>query len=574
MADNWLDIDKIKKELKKAASTPVPFAFGVGSSPSDSQLAMSDKKTPEFLAKALKKQGFSGSKILVGTAQTDGTTLIVTCEKEVAKAKKSIKGFFKANSLRQKAVQLVGPDGEFDAEEDEGDQVQEVVESDEDEFSDNANWFNVDKIKLVMKKASNVPMSFAFGVGGSPGESKLAMHAKKPPEFLGKALKKQGFSGSKILVGTAQTDGTELIVTCEKEVPKSKKSIKFYLKENQLRQKKVTLVGPGGEFDTEEDEDETSPEGVTEVADGATAQDSSESSDDSRLAEMRATSEEMATTIAAVSDDAMRGKLTGALKSVLALIGRGDAGKAGPALAQLQTILASVAPKGDTDPEDSKPNDPWAPVSAKIEPQVLAALKVNHPDAGKIRAVWGFAQEKGEAGDMKAAKSAIAKLIPLIKAVAASAAASGEDSQTGDNSEKPKIAPGVAFTQSRLAWDTARKKIQSELESLEKAILDAAKDEDPEIFSEIKGKTSTLHEILGQRDENLMDKLDEGLNAEKDSPSQLKAYDEASKLVKDYVGFVNGSPLVQEIDSNPFKPVAVKKTLDATLKVLATRLAA
>ena len=107
------------------------------------------------------------------------------------------------------------------------------------------DWFDIDKIKKFMKKAANGPVPFAFGVGTKPEESKLAMHPKRKPEFLVKALKKEGFKPARILAGTAETSGSLLTVTCEDEVPKSKKAIKFYLKENNLLQKKVELKQSG-----------------------------------------------------------------------------------------------------------------------------------------------------------------------------------------------------------------------------------------------------------------------------------------------------------------------------------------
>lgn len=106
------------------------------------------------------------------------------------------------------------------------------------------DWFDITRIKGAMKKASMGPVSFAFGVGPKLEDGMLAMHRKKSPGFLLKLLKKEGFKSSRILVGTARTEGSMLIVTCEEEVPNSKKSIKFFLKENNLIQKKVTFIRP------------------------------------------------------------------------------------------------------------------------------------------------------------------------------------------------------------------------------------------------------------------------------------------------------------------------------------------
>ena len=108
------------------------------------------------------------------------------------------------------------------------------------------DWFEIKKIKGAMKKAASSPVPIAFGVGVKPEDGKLAMHLKRSPEFLVKALKKEGFKPARILVGTARTEGPVLVVTCEADVPKSIKSVRYFLKDNQLVQKKVLLIGPAG----------------------------------------------------------------------------------------------------------------------------------------------------------------------------------------------------------------------------------------------------------------------------------------------------------------------------------------
>ncbi len=627
MADKFFDIDKIKIAMKKASSGPIAFAFGVGSKPSESMLAMDPKKSPEFLGRALKMEGFSTSKILVGTAETKGSMLIVTTEKEVPKSKKSIKFFLKDNRLKQKKVTLMGPSGEFDAEEEDQEEVEEVV-TDEDEEDEGVS-FDLDKIKVALKKASKGPVSFGFGVGSSPAEGKLAMNIKRPPEFLAKVLKKVGFSSSKILIGTARTEGTTLIITCEKEIPKSKKSIRVFLKENNLRQKKVQLIGPNGEFDTHEDEDDLDSD--VKAAAGA--------SDDEKAIFKRRFTDASKRVKKVLSDKGDNAKPVAAkFKQVHTLGKNGDYGQALTHLDELDELIdgkAKDSPQSDALQEEwtklakalapkikevltskaegsreiaikfkqaqgfhskkdfesgvavlgdistmienlkggqNEHEAEWDQRFKKFEPDLTTVLSQDLGDSSKLRAARDMAIEKAASGDHVTALKILDKLQPAVTKALASAKAGSKDKK--DESKKAKIAPGVAFTQSRLAWNGARNKIQAELASLEKAIIEAAKGEDEEVFNQVKGKTSLLYDILGKRDEVLMDKLDEGLNADTDSPAQIKAYGEAGKLVEDYVKYLNGSPLVQEIDANPFKPVAVKKTLDQTLKVLASRLAA
>jgi hypothetical protein len=491
------------------------------------------------------------------------------------------------------------------------------------------DWFDIDKIKIAMKKAAGEPIPFAFGVATKAAECKLAMYIKRDPEFLRKMMKKEGFKPAKIIVGTARTEGALLIVTCEAEVPNAKKFIKLYLKETPLLQKKVQLMGPDGEFDADDEEGEDQEAvAAAPAADGSADED--QATFKRRFGEVSARVKTFASEQGAAAKPVIA-----KFKQAHTLGQNGEFGPALSALDDLEELLeggAKASPQADAlaaewskrlkeiapqikevltaklegsrdialkfkeaqgheskqDLEtaiatldevsamiknltsgDTKLQDEWTQRFKELEPDLASVLEQKLGDPSKLRAARDMAVEKADSGDHATALKILDRLQPAVAQALASAkpAAGGE-------SKKREISPGVAFTQSRLAWNAAKDKVQAELASLEKAILDAAKDEPADVFTEIKGSTSKLYEILGKRNENLMDKLDEGLNADKDSPAQLKAYGEAGKLVEDYVKFVNGSPLVQEIDSNPFKPVAVKKTLDMTLKVLADRLVA
>lgn len=496
------------------------------------------------------------------------------------------------------------------------------------------DWFDIDKIKIAMKKAAGEPIPFAFGVATKAAECKLAMYIKRDPEFLRKMMKKEGFKPAKIIVGTARTEGALLIVTCEAEVPNAKKFIKAYLKETPLLQKKVQLMGPDGEFDADDAEGEDQ-----EAVAAAPAADGS--SDEEQAIYKRRFGE------VSVRVKKFAGEQGAAAKPVIAKFKQahtlGQNGEFGPALSALDELeelleggakaspqadalaaqwskrLKEIAPQikevltakleGSRDialkfkeaqgyeskqdlesaiatldevsamiknltSGDTKLEEEWTQRFQKLEPDLASVLEQKLGDPSKLRAARDMAIEKADSGDHATALKILDRLQPAVAQALASAKTSSEEDKKGSEAKRGKIAPSVAFTQSRLAWDAARKKVKGELASLEKAILEAAKDEDPELFKEVKSKTAQLYDILGSRDEKLMDKLDEGYGAEKDSPAQLKAYDEAGKLVDDYVKFVNGSPLVQEIDSNPFIPVAVRKTLDMTFKVLSERLPA
>jgi hypothetical protein len=497
--------------------------------------------------------------------------------------------------------------------------------------------FDIDIIRSTLRKAARKPVSFAFGEAAKLPDGKLVMHPKKDPKLLERMLKQEGFKASRILSGTATAEGSTLVLSCEEEVPKFKKPIKYFLKDNQLPQKQVRMMGPNGEFGLEEDDDEPESEAGQPRATAAPGEE--RNAFKSRIDELAPSVKRFITERGAESkpvavkfkqalalgkneayDQAMSlleeigvllesapsgqpqadnlkqewnnrlKKLAPQIKEVLTakLEGSRDIAlkfKEAQALESKQDIQAAIAMLDEVGAMienlaagRNKLEAEWEKRFKALEPDLANVLQQGLGDPSKLRAARDMAIEKAGSGDYETAFKILDRLQPAVAQALSSATPPGKEEQSGaESGAKPgkrEISPAIAFTQSRLAWNGAREKIQSELQSLEKAILEAARDEDPEIFAEIKGKTSKLYEILGVRNEKLMDKLDEGFNAEKDSPAQIKAYGEASKLVKDYVSFVNGSPLVQEIDANPFKPVAVKKTLDQTLKVLATRLAA
>jgi hypothetical protein len=141
-----------------------------------------------------------------------------------------------------------------------------------------------------------------------------------------------------------------------------------------------------------------------------------------------------------------------------------------------------------------------------------------------------------------------------------------------------KKGSNVAFTQSRLLWDATRKKVQSELQTVEQAILQACKkhNENPnkeyEIdLSELATKTKGLYEILDKLDHRLIDKLDEALNAAE--PAKRDAlHKEAEGLVKEYMLFVASDPRMAIIDKNGFTSSTIRHEVSEALKLLATRL--
>jgi len=127
----------------------------------------------------------------------------------------------------------------------------------------------------------------------------------------------------------------------------------------------------------------------------------------------------------------------------------------------------------------------------------------------------------------------------------------------------------VALQQSRLAWDQARKQIQTDLKALEADII-ATCDADEEVGAGAVN-VGVLHTVLDGLDNRLIDKLDEALNAA-DPAQRAKFNQEAKAIAGEYMAFVNGNALMADIDDSGFKAVSIRKSAVGALNMLSSKL--
>jgi hypothetical protein len=270
------------------------------------------------------------------------------------------------------------------------------------------------------------------------------------------------------------------------------------------------------------------------------------------------------------------------------------------------------------------------------------ALRAQHPESSKLRAVSGYASEKEAAGDYAAATKALDMLEKLLDVPATTQAAGtagtppaipvkeGERFKARLVALLPKIkeagqpamlkaseagtfagkkefdrahalldelermlgggkdAPGAAvasaaagapgagrrglvdYAKARLAWLGARKQVEADLGKLQRAIL-AAYGDSPHL-GEVQAATRNLDDVLRSLDDALADKLDEGLSAS-DPQARIAINRQAAGIIARYQGFIGSSPLIREVDSNPFVPVNVQGLLISTLDDLERQLA-
>lgn len=134
--------------------------------------------------------------------------------------------------------------------------------------------------------------------------------------------------------------------------------------------------------------------------------------------------------------------------------------------------------------------------------------------------------------------------------------------------EGGQVPPGVvAFAKMRLAWNAAKNQVAADLSQLRKTVL-AEFGDDP-----VSRSLARLDEVLGHFQAGLGDQLDDLANAA--TPDARRKTARASETIAaDYLAYVEGDPLIDFVETNPFEPIVISGRLAAPLRQIHGALAA
>jgi hypothetical protein len=253
-----------------------------------------------------------------------------------------------------------------------------------------------------------------------------------------------------------------------------------------------------------------------------------------------------------------------------------DFGQANSVLDKVETLVKQVLAQ----PPGTAPSAPPSPAGngaarfmtrlKALLPDIQKAEAANHQLSPEVKLHASEAQEFARKKDFDQANAVLDNVETLVKQVLTST----PPSQTPPG-QTPHPGSSVLFTQTRLAWDHTRKKIQAELKKLEQSILSVCLDPDLEQnqfdFSTLAADTKSLYTILDNLDERLIDKLDDAQNAS-DPAERNRLQTEAGKIVQEYLAFLDSNDLMKVIDDNGFAPVAVRKSALDALHLIASKL--
>lgn len=407
----------------------------------------------------------------------------------------------------------------------------------------------LDDLKAMLKFARKGPVGFGVCLGKKPANTVLILHRKKAPEMLQRLAKKEGET-AKISCGEIEISGKNASLRCfEDPPPVLQKALKTFFAKTVGTPLKVTLLNAEGSvLEGDEDEDAGEPTPTPDEQEAPAS--------DPRIETLKAGAKDLSGQIGGIADSEVRAKLAGAFKKLVEIINRGDAETAEVAFEKLQTMVDRFAGEPAQESPTPPAGDGWAKVVAKIEPQVLTAVKANHPEAGKIRAVWGFAQEKAEAGDIATALKAVKRLTPLLTAEATPA----EDA--------PPVNV-VAFQRSRILWIDAKKSMKSDLEKFRAAVAKQSSDDDDQ--QDVMAAVDDLVKEFNAFDTKLEDVLDE-ITQTPEGAKRSKLKKDADKAIGTYLAALD-TPFFQVIDNNPFVAVNVAGRGKQSLSVVKATLA-
>jgi hypothetical protein len=162
-----------------------------------------------------------------------------------------------------------------------------------------------------------------------------------------------------------------------------------------------------------------------------------------------------------------------------------------------------------------------------------------------------------------------------LPASAQPAQAGGQPSTNGasqaapaPNGSAPPDASATAATiaKARTAWTATRQKVQGDLGKLHDQFGSAFKghEQEDQITKAFRDRVGTVLDAL---DEGLADALD-SVNKAKDPGERAQLVQQARTLLQKYQQHVATDPTIAALDSNPFVPLAVAKTMSATIDAL------
>lgn len=266
-----------------------------------------------------------------------------------------------------------------------------------------------------------------------------------------------------------------------------------------------------------------------------------------------------------------------------------------------------------TQPDTMASDDAPAPAAAPATPdaatltktltalvkRMLVVIAKDPSQKAALAELAADSQASLKRGDLAQAEAAMAVLSQALDAADGTAADVGGSAADGDAAPAPEpsaaspdqtapptattastdqpptaAAPGngaaATYTKSRMVWMATRQKMDGDIGKLHDAFAAVFKDHS-QADALNKAFRDRISTVMEQFDETLAHKLDE-IAANTDPSQHAKLVQEAQVQLQRYQSYLASEPLIATLDSNPFTPLAIEKTMTATLTALSKAL--
>ena len=380
-------------------------------------------------------------------------------------------------------------------------------------------------MKRLLMKSKSEPVNCAFGQGKDPTMGLLLLDKVKGPKGVEKELIKQTPDAKNTRYGTAfvdvETDPKQVLFYINKPVSSMAKKLVKTLKGTGFTKVKIVLEdGTDVEAASDEEELPRAPPGQPQAAPS-------------------------------------------------------QAGAPPPAPPEVPPAPPPAAAQPDATPPAAPPAPasdaapPAAPADLGALARMLADLikRLAQAEAslqGQLKGLAIQAQARLKASDAQGASAAIEALREALDSSGAAAAPGAPPAAPAP------VKAAATFLTARKAWLATRQKVETDISKLQSSFSSAFKDHDMAADLEAAFQTR-VESVLGKLDAELAEKLD-AVSKTADPAQHAKLVGEARKIMQRYQDFVDSDPTLTEIDSNPFVPLAIQKTLTTTLSALSKAL--
>lgn len=220
---------------------------------------------------------------------------------------------------------------------------------------------------------------------------------------------------------------------------------------------------------------------------------------------------------------------------------------------------AQAAPPPPPPPQEDAPKPDPAALEARLKALIPRVAQLDAADPRRE----DLAKRARQASVLLKTNNlvdAAAEIESLGRALDAPAAAqtTAADGSKGDYDKSSRI------------WLLTRKRVEDEITKLRASIVGTYQGEPfaAEIEKRFADRTAPLLQAL---DGTLAEALDAAAQA-KDPAEQAKHVEQAKVVIARYESFAANDPLLADLDANPFVPLAIQKTVTATLAALAKTL--